>query len=63
MPNSGPVERSRSESRQIDPKLIYLLKDFKINPQLYTKERTEQLLKPFKDSGEMEYLMKNREVL
>ncbi len=54
---------SRSEPRQIDPQLIYLLKEFKLNPQMYPKERTEQLLKPYRDSGELEYLMNNKEVL
>jgi hypothetical protein len=47
----------------VDPYLINMLKDFKINPQMYTKEKTEQLLKPYKDSGELDYLMKNKEVL
>jgi len=63
MPNERPAERSRSETRQIDPQLIYLLRDFKLNPQLYTKEKTEQLLKPYRDSGELDYLMRNKEVL
>ena len=40
-----------------------MLKDFKMNPTSYTKEKTEQLLKPYKDSGELDYLMKNKEVL
>ena len=34
-----------------------------MNPTSYTKEKTEQLLKPYKDSGELDYLMKNKEVL
>lgn len=62
MPNGDRVER-KSEPRQIDPQLIYLLKDFKLNPQLYTKEKTEQLLKPYRDSGELDFLMRNKEVL
>jgi hypothetical protein len=57
------VERGRSESRQIDPQLIYLLRDFKLNPQVYSKEKTEQLLKPYRDSGELDFLMRNKEVL
>lgn len=57
------VERSRSESRQIDPQLIYLLRDFKLNPQLYPKEKMEVMLKPYRDSGELDYLTKNKEVL
>jgi hypothetical protein len=40
-----------TEPRPIDPQLILLLKDLKINPSQYTKEKTEQLLKPYKDSG------------
>lgn len=64
LPNGerGP-ERGRSEPRQIDPQLIYLLRDFKLNPQLYSKEKTEQLLKPYRDSGELDFLMRNKEVL
>lgn len=58
----GP-ERGRSEPRQIDPQLIYLLRDFKLNPQVYTKEKMEVMLKPYRDSGELDYLTKNKEVL
>lgn len=63
MPNAERVERSTSQQRQVDPQLIFLLKDFKANPHLYTPERTQQLLKPYRESGELDYLMKNKEVL
>lgn len=61
MPNKALP--SRSEPRQVDPHLIYLLKDFKTNPQLYPKEKKDELLKPYRDSGELDYLMNNKEVL
>jgi hypothetical protein len=35
----------------------------KVNPSMYTRERTEQMLKPYKDSGELDFLMKNKEIL
>jgi hypothetical protein len=35
----------------------------KVNPSMYPKERTEQMLKPYKDSGELDFLMKNKEIL
>jgi hypothetical protein len=63
MPNNPTRERTQSEPRTINPNLIYLLKDIKLNPSMYNKERTEQLLKPYKESGELEYLTKNKEVL
>lgn len=32
-----PVVEIKTEPRQIDPNLIYLLKDFKLNHNIYTK--------------------------
>ncbi len=61
--NSPHVEISKNEPRKIDPNLIYLLKDFKLNQTTYSREKKEMLLKPYRDSGELDYLMKNREVL
>ena len=63
MPNAAPTARARSEPRQVNPQLIYLLKDFKTNPQLYPKDKKDELLKPYRESGELEYLMNNKEVL
>jgi hypothetical protein len=64
VPGGPPKERGRSETiRTVDPQLIFILKDAKLNPNNYSKERVEALLKPYKDSGELEYLMKNKEVL
>lgn len=60
MPLTEPIERTRSEPRQIDPQLIYLIREFKLNPQAYTKEKTEQLLKPYRDSGELDYLTRHK---
>lgn len=47
----------------VDPHLIFLIKDFKLNPNQYPKEKYELLLKPYKDNGELDYLMKNKNVL
>jgi hypothetical protein len=51
------------EQPPIDPKLIHFLRDKKANPNAYSKEQTEEFLKPYKDTGVLEWLAKNKEVL
>lgn len=62
MPLLAP-EKPPLEPRNINPQLILLLKDLKLNPTIYSKDKTEQLLKPYRESGELEYLTKNKDVL
>lgn len=62
-PEERARDRSESAPRRIDPGLITLLKEMQINKSAYPKERAEILLKPYKDSGELDYLKKNPSIL
>lgn len=44
-------EKPPLDPKTINPNLIFLLNDIKKNPSAYSKEQTEQALKPYKDSG------------
>ena len=59
----SPAEKPPLEPKNISPQLILLLSDIKKNPSAYSKEQTEQALKPYRESGELEYLTKNKDVL
>lgn len=52
-----------AQNRIIDSKLILLLKDIKDHPTMYPKEKMDQLLDPYKKSGDLPYLMKNPDIL
>jgi hypothetical protein len=41
-------EKQPSEPRSVDPHLILLLKQIQLNPQLYTKDQTEIVLRPYR---------------
>jgi hypothetical protein len=62
-PEERARERSESAPRKIDPNLINLLREMQINKSAYPKERAELLLKPYKDSGELDYLKNNPTIL
>ena len=56
----GKARKSESEPRAIDPALFKLLREINANKTNLSREKTELLLKPYKESGELDYLNKNQ---
>ena len=58
-----PEALKKSVEREITPRLLWLLKDMQVNKEKYHKEMRELILKPYKDSGELDFWMNNVEAL